>query len=35
VSRWGMDAAGSGSCPLGIGISGVETLCSAVRDLVN
>ena len=31
-----MDGTGSGSCAVvGFGISGVEPLCSAVRELVN
>ena len=31
-----MDRTGPGSCPKsGFGISGVETLCSAARELVN
>ena len=31
-----MDGTGSGSCAVaGFGISGVETLCSAARELVN
>ena len=31
-----MDGTGSGSCAVvGFGISGVETLCSAAREVVN
>jgi hypothetical protein len=33
---WEVDGTGSGSCAVvGFGISGVELLCSAARELVN
>ena len=34
--RWELDGTGSGSCAVvGFGISGVEPLCSAARELDN
>jgi hypothetical protein len=33
---WDVDRTGSGSCvAVGFGVSGVETLCSATRELVS